>query len=132
MRCFIFCAPTSAAAPAREQSSIGAVHASVLLSSRWLPSHSNSACALGTVYFKEFESNTDFLASLITQMRRERPQERPTAEHDYQEWQKIRATLSDSLFRWRLVPKSEQGIERVVNDTVAVAWEGIYHLKKLV
>ncbi|KAI0657811.1 kinase-like domain-containing protein [Cubamyces menziesii] len=91
--------------------------------------------ALGTVYLKEFESkykNTDFLGSLVMQMRRERPQERPTAEQALQEWQKIRATLNDSLFRWRLVPKSEQGIERVVNDTVAVAWEGIYHLKKLV
>ncbi|KAI0330367.1 hypothetical protein GY45DRAFT_1250953 [Cubamyces sp. BRFM 1775] len=91
--------------------------------------------ALGNVYFKEFESkykNTDFLEPLIELMKRERPQERPTAEQALQEWQKKRATLNESLFRWRLVPKSEQGIERVVNDTVAVAWEGIYHLKKLV
>ena len=65
-------------------------------------------------------------------MKRQRPEERPTAEQILQEWQQKRATLNDSLFRWRLVPKSEQTIERVVNDTVAVAWEGIYHLKKLV
>ncbi|KAH9888332.1 kinase-like domain-containing protein [Cubamyces lactineus] len=91
--------------------------------------------ALGSVYFKEFGNkykNTDFLEPLIELMKRERPQERPTAEQTLQEWQRKRATLSESLFRWRLVPKSEQAIERVVNDTVAVAWEGIYHLKKLV
>ncbi|KAI9059877.1 kinase-like protein [Trametes sanguinea] len=91
--------------------------------------------ALGNVYFTEFVQkykNVEFLESLIEQMKRVRPQERPTAEQACREWQRIRATLKDSLFRWRLVPKSEQAIERVVNDTVAVAWEGIHHLKKLV
>ncbi|KAH9888334.1 kinase-like domain-containing protein [Cubamyces lactineus] len=90
--------------------------------------------ALGSVYSEEFGSkykNTDFLVPLIEQMMRQRPEERPTVQQALREWQRIRATLNDSLFRWRLVPKSEQGIERVVNDTVAAAWEGIYHLKKL-
>ena len=107
--------------------------------------------ALGSVYFKEFGNvspisrlfvmvltlsqkykNADFLEPLIELMKQERPQERPTAEQALEAWQRKRATLSESLFRWRLVPKSEQAIERVVNDTVAVAWEGIYHLKRLV
>ncbi|CDO69426.1 hypothetical protein BN946_scf184791.g21 [Trametes cinnabarina] len=91
--------------------------------------------ALGNVYFKEFMKkykNTDFLVSLIERMKRERPEQRPTAEQALQEWQKIRATLKDPQLRWRLVSQSEQPIERVVNDTVAVAWEGLHHLKKLV
>ncbi|CDO77759.1 hypothetical protein BN946_scf184993.g22 [Trametes cinnabarina] len=91
--------------------------------------------SLGNVYFKLFEKrykNVEFLHTLIESMKRERPEQRPTAEQAFQEWQKTRATLSESLFRWRLVPKEEPPIERVVNDTVAVAWEGIYHLKKLV
>ncbi|KAI9069045.1 kinase-like protein [Trametes sanguinea] len=90
--------------------------------------------ALGNVYFKLFDQyqNVEFLHSLIKLMKQTRPEQRPTAEQALQEWKKIRATLADSLFRWRLVPKGEAPIERVVNDTVAVAWEGIYHLKKLV
>ncbi|KAJ8482818.1 hypothetical protein ONZ51_g5120 [Trametes cubensis] len=90
--------------------------------------------ALGEVYHEEFEKykNTDFLLPLVEQLRRVQPEQRLTAAQALREWQRIRATINDSLFRWRLVPKSEQAIERVVNDTVAVAWEGIYHLKKLV
>ncbi|KAI0330361.1 kinase-like protein [Cubamyces sp. BRFM 1775] len=91
--------------------------------------------ALGYVFAREFGDkykNVEFLIPLIEKMKRQRPEERPTAEQVSQEWQQKRATLNDSLFRWRLVPHSEQAIERVVNDTVAVAWEGIYHLKKLV
>ncbi|KAI0657815.1 kinase-like domain-containing protein [Cubamyces menziesii] len=91
--------------------------------------------ALGYVFAREFGNkykNVDFLLPLIEKMKRQRPEERPTAQQVSQEWQQKRATLNDSLFRWRLVSHSEQAIERVVNDTVAVAWEGIYHLKKLV
>ncbi|CDO77758.1 hypothetical protein BN946_scf184993.g21 [Trametes cinnabarina] len=110
--------------------------------------------ALGNLYLKEFEQvrlrflvhlaalwrlttlqkykNVEFLRSLIEPMVRRQPEQRPTAEQALQEWTKTRETLADSLFRWRLVPKAEPAIERVVNDTVAVAWEGIYHLKKLV
>ncbi|KAJ2985791.1 hypothetical protein NUW54_g10029 [Trametes sanguinea] len=91
--------------------------------------------SLGNVYFKLFEKeyeNVEFLHSLIETMKQQRPDQRPTADQALREWQKTRATLSESLFRWRLVPKEEPPIERVVNDTIAVAWEGIYHLKKLV
>ncbi|KAL7284778.1 hypothetical protein ACG7TL_002085 [Trametes sanguinea] len=91
--------------------------------------------SLGNVYSKLFEEkykNVEFLLSIIEPMKRERPERRPTAEEVFREWKETRSKLSDSLYRWRLVPKSEPPIERVVNDTVAVAWEGIYHLKKLV
>ncbi|CDO77756.1 hypothetical protein BN946_scf184993.g19 [Trametes cinnabarina] len=91
--------------------------------------------ALGNLYAKEFErkyKHMEFLSSLVESMTRQQPQQRPTAEQALQEWMKTRATLGETLFRWRLAPKEEPAIERVVNDTVAVAWEGIYHLKKLV
>ncbi|KAI9069041.1 kinase-like protein [Trametes sanguinea] len=91
--------------------------------------------SLGNVYFTLFfqkYKNVEFLQSIIEPMKGVRPEQRPTAEQALRDWQRNRATLSDSLFRWRLVPRSEAPIERVVNDTVAVAWEGIYHLKKLV
>ncbi|KAL7284784.1 hypothetical protein ACG7TL_002091 [Trametes sanguinea] len=91
--------------------------------------------SLGNVYTKFFErnfQNVEFLYSLIELMKRQRPEDRPTAEQALREWKKTRATLSDSLFRWRLVPKTEAPMERVVNDTVAVAWEGVYRLKEFV
>ncbi|KAI9069043.1 hypothetical protein FKP32DRAFT_1617742 [Trametes sanguinea] len=91
--------------------------------------------SLGNVYTKFFErnfKNVDFLHSLTGLMKQQRPEDRPTAEEALREWKKTRATLSDSLFRWRLVPNNEAPMERVVNDTVAVAWEGIHHLKELV
>ncbi|OSD00970.1 kinase-like protein [Trametes coccinea BRFM310] len=91
--------------------------------------------SLGNVYTKFFErnfQNVEFLYSLIELMKQRRPEDRPTAEEALWEWKKIRATLSDSLFRWRLVPKTEAPMERVVNDTVAVAWEGVYRLKEFV
>ncbi|OSD00975.1 kinase-like protein [Trametes coccinea BRFM310] len=91
--------------------------------------------SLGNVYLQLFEkefTNVEFLQSLIEMMRQQRPDQRPTADEALREWQKIRESLSESLFRWRLVPKAEPPIERVVNDTVALAWEGIHHLKKLV
>ena len=74
----------------------------------------------------------EFLVSLIEPMTRQRPEQRPTADYMLQVWEQKRATINESLFRWRLAPKSEPAIERVVNDTVAVAWEGIYHLTKFV
>ncbi|KAJ2971901.1 hypothetical protein NUW54_g12389 [Trametes sanguinea] len=91
--------------------------------------------SLGNLYSELFEQefkNVEFLSPLIESMKQQRPDQRPTADQALREWQKTRATLSESLSRWRLVPKEEPPIERVVNDTVAVAWEGIYHLKKLV
>lgn len=74
----------------------------------------------------------DFLLSLIGPMTQRQPELRPTAEQVLQEWQRVRPTINESLFRWRLGPKDEPALERVVNDTVAVAWEGVYRIKKFV
>ncbi|KAI0629616.1 kinase-like domain-containing protein [Trametes polyzona] len=91
--------------------------------------------ALGNLYAKEFEQKykgTEFLVPLIEPMTRRQPELRPTAEQVLQQWKKERAKINDTLFRWRLAPKNEPPLERVVNDTVAVAWEGMYRLKKFV
>ncbi|KAI0363590.1 kinase-like protein [Pilatotrama ljubarskyi] len=91
--------------------------------------------ALGNLYFKEFEqkyNSTQFLLPLIEPMLQQRPELRPTASQLLQKWEHIRADLNESLYRWRLGPKTEPAIERMFNNTVAVAWEGIYHLKKFV
>lgn len=74
----------------------------------------------------------EFLPSLIEQMTQRQPERRSTAEQVLREWQRARATINESLFRWRLAPKDEPALERVVNDTVAVAWEGVYRIKKFV
>lgn len=74
----------------------------------------------------------EFLLALIEPMKRRQPELRPTAEQVLQQWEKTRATINESLFRWRLAPKGEPALERVVNDTVAVAWEGVYRIKKFV
>ncbi|KAI0629610.1 kinase-like domain-containing protein [Trametes polyzona] len=91
--------------------------------------------ALGNLYSREFEkkyTNTEFLHPLIESMTQTKPELRPTAHQVFREWEGIRTTLNDSLFRWRLVPRNEPPLDRVVNDTVAVAWEGVYRLKKFV
>ncbi|KAI0765741.1 hypothetical protein BD413DRAFT_637951 [Trametes elegans] len=87
--------------------------------------------ALGNVYSEEFEQkykNMQFLLPLIEPMKQMEPHLRPTVEEVMQEWVKTRATVAEYLFRWRLAPKVEPAIERVVNDTVAVAREGVYRL----
>ncbi|KAI0776836.1 kinase-like domain-containing protein [Trametes elegans] len=90
---------------------------------------------LGNLYSKEFEQkyqHMDFLLALIEPMTKLDPALRPTAEQAFRQWEKTRATIADYLLRWRLARKTEQALERVVNDTVAVAREGIYYLRKLV
>lgn len=74
----------------------------------------------------------EFLLPLIARMTQRSPTDRPTAEQALQQWEGIRQGLAKSTFRWRLSPKSEPPLERVLNDTVAVAWESIYHIKKFV
>ncbi len=74
----------------------------------------------------------EFLLPLIEKMKRQQPETRPTAEQVLREWQRVRGDLNESLFRWRLGPKSEPAIERMFKDTVAVAWEGVFRLRKLV
>lgn len=65
-------------------------------------------------------------------MTQPRAADRPTAEQAFQQWEGIRRGLAKSSFRWRLSPKAEPPLERVLNDTVAVAWQGIYQIKKFV
>ncbi|KAJ2986031.1 hypothetical protein NUW54_g9929 [Trametes sanguinea] len=91
--------------------------------------------ALGNLYAKEFEekyNNMQFLVPLIDRMKQRQPSARPTADELLAQWRNIRDALNKNTFRWRLVPRSEAAIERVINGTVAVAWEGINHLKKYV
>ncbi|KAI0657829.1 kinase-like domain-containing protein [Cubamyces menziesii] len=91
--------------------------------------------ALGHLYSQEFEKKYDsmeFLIPLIELMTRREPTERADAEQLLLKWEEIRRDLNKSSFRWRLAPKGEPAIERVLNDTVAVAWHGISHLKSLV
>ncbi|KAI0634040.1 kinase-like protein [Trametes polyzona] len=91
--------------------------------------------ALGNMFSKQFEqryTSMDFLLRLVNPMKSAEPQKRPTAHQALREWHSIRADLDDSLLRWRLGPKSEPAIERMVKDTVAVAKEGVYRLRKFV
>ena len=74
----------------------------------------------------------EFLVPLTELMTRKEPTQRPDAEELLRKWEEIRQDLNKSSFRWRLAPKGEPAMERVLNDTVAVAWHGISHLKSLV
>lgn len=60
------------------------------------------------------------------------PSRRPTAQSAYQTLQEIRARLGETTLRWRLRSRQESTSERVVYDTVAVAREGLYQLKRMV
>ncbi|KAI0629617.1 kinase-like domain-containing protein [Trametes polyzona] len=90
---------------------------------------------LGNMYYQSFEqkyNSMHFLVPLLERMRQQRPEARPSAAELLAQWEGIRADLPDSLLRWRLGPKSEPAFERLVHDTVAVAWEGMYRLRKFV
>ncbi|CAL1712372.1 unnamed protein product [Somion occarium] len=89
---------------------------------------------LGNVYQKEFLDKyhgLEFLQPLVSSMLQDQPEGRPTAEAANMAFQKIRLSLNDSILRWRLRSRFESAPERVVYDTLAVAKEGIYHLKRL-
>ncbi|KAI0365094.1 hypothetical protein BV20DRAFT_955031 [Pilatotrama ljubarskyi] len=91
--------------------------------------------ALGNLYAKEFDekySNVHFLAPLIERMKQRQPELRPPPDDLLVQWHNIRDSLGRNVYRWRLAPRSEPAIGRMLNDTVAVAWEGISHLKKYV
>lgn len=60
------------------------------------------------------------------------PDQRPTARSAYQTLQDIRAGLGETTLRWRLRSRQEGTSERVVYDTIAVAREGLYQLKRMV
>ena len=73
-----------------------------------------------------------FLIPMIERMKQRQPELRPTAEEVLAQWIEIRDALNKNSNRWRLSLRSEAAIGRMLNDTVAVAWEGISHLKKYV
>lgn len=60
------------------------------------------------------------------------PEQRPTIDTAYKQFQRIQAGLSDSTLRWRLRSRKESVPERVVYDTVAVARESLYRLKRII
>ncbi|CCM01524.1 uncharacterized protein FIBRA_03580 [Fibroporia radiculosa] len=90
---------------------------------------------LGNLYRTEFYEKyhgLDFLRPLITSMTQRAPDKRPTVEEVLGSFQDICASLNSVTLRWRLRSRAESPPERVLYDTVAVAREGIYHLKRLV
>ncbi|KAI0351973.1 kinase-like protein [Trametes cingulata] len=91
--------------------------------------------ALGNLFHKEFEqryNNVPFLRALVEMMRQQDPHVRPSAAELVTMYNQMRALLQESALRRRLVLSSEHTYERLFNDTVAVAREGISNLKRMV
>ncbi|KAI0351971.1 kinase-like protein [Trametes cingulata] len=91
--------------------------------------------ALGNLFDKNFEQQyhgLQFLRPLIDSMKQRRPESRPTASELVVMFENTRRTLNPSGFRWRLGPKSQPAYERLFNDTVAVAREGLSQLRRFV
>ncbi|KAI0645026.1 kinase-like domain-containing protein [Trametes meyenii] len=91
--------------------------------------------ALGNLFDKEFLqrfSNVEFLRPLMGCMKQRQPDLRPPADELVKMFQQVRALVPDNDIRWRLVERSEQPYEKFLNDTVAVAREGISNLKRMV
>ncbi|KAI1790366.1 kinase-like domain-containing protein [Ganoderma leucocontextum] len=91
--------------------------------------------ALGNLFLKEFFEvyyGLDFLQPLVDAMQRTDPTARVSARDAMTMFSSIRTRLNNPLVRWRLRRRTETTSERVVYDTVAVAREGLYHLKRLV
>ncbi|KAI0364014.1 kinase-like protein [Pilatotrama ljubarskyi] len=91
--------------------------------------------ALGRLFNHEFEqkyTNVHFLKPIIEMMMQRQPDLRPSAAELLKIFRQMRATMEETTLRWRLVLRSEQPYERLFNDTVAVAKEGISNLKRMV
>ncbi|RPD57825.1 hypothetical protein L226DRAFT_494930 [Lentinus tigrinus ALCF2SS1-7] len=91
--------------------------------------------ALGNLFYKELvqnHNNVDFLMELIEPMKQREPAARPSAHKLVSNFKEIRDRQSPSSYRWRLGSKSEPAYERMFNDTVAVAREGLSQLRRLV
>ncbi|KAI0645028.1 kinase-like domain-containing protein [Trametes meyenii] len=91
--------------------------------------------ALGNLFDKEFLQlyhNVEFLRPLIECMKQQDPALRPPAEELVKMFQQVRALVPENDIRWRLVQRSEQPYEKFINDTVAVAREGLGNLKRMV
>ncbi|KAI0077232.1 hypothetical protein K474DRAFT_1675023 [Panus rudis PR-1116 ss-1] len=90
---------------------------------------------LGHLYYEEFIEkyyDFDFLRPLTMAMTHPQPDRRPTSEDSYRMFTEIRSTLDEVALRWRLRSRSESIPARVVYDTVSVAREGLFRLKRLV
>ncbi|THH04862.1 hypothetical protein EW146_g10061 [Bondarzewia mesenterica] len=90
---------------------------------------------LGNLYKQEFLQKfhgLDFLMLLVTSMAEHDPVRRPSAPAALSDFQKLKAGLNSINLRWRLRPRDESVPQRVVFDTVAVARETFYQLKRIV
>lgn len=74
----------------------------------------------------------DFLCELVDAMKRRLPSQRPTAVELIEIFQKARKKLTPSTLRWRLSLKSQPAYERLFNDTVAAAKDGLSRLRRFV
>ncbi|KAH9888342.1 kinase-like domain-containing protein [Cubamyces lactineus] len=90
--------------------------------------------ALGNLFDKEFVQyhSLDFLCELVDAMKRRQPSQRPTAVELIEIFQKARKKLTPSTLRWRLSLKSQPAYERLFNDTVAAAKDGLSRLRRFV
>ncbi|KAI9067215.1 hypothetical protein FKP32DRAFT_291079 [Trametes sanguinea] len=91
--------------------------------------------ALGNLFDKEFEQRyhrLEFLRPLIDSMKQRQPEMRLPAAELVVLFQQINKTVTKNALRLRLSLKSEAPYERVLNDAVAVAWNGINNLKRYV
>ncbi|KAI0629604.1 kinase-like domain-containing protein [Trametes polyzona] len=91
--------------------------------------------ALGNMLGKEFLrrfSNVEFLRHLVNCMTQGEPDLRPPAEELVRMFQQLRALVPEASLRRRLVERSEQPYEKLINDTVAVAKGGLSNLKRIV
>ncbi|TFY59644.1 hypothetical protein EVG20_g7709 [Dentipellis fragilis] len=90
---------------------------------------------LGNVYKKEFLEKyhgLDCLSPLVTAMTKEDPEKRPTVQFALAFFHAMVESRNTPNPRWRLRPREESVPERVVYDTVAMARETFYHLKRIV
>ncbi|EIW54112.1 uncharacterized protein TRAVEDRAFT_132053 [Trametes versicolor FP-101664 SS1] len=91
--------------------------------------------ALGTVFQKEFQQkyhDMDFLAPLVDCMKQRQPELRPSAGELVSMFQQLCRLENPSKTRWRLSPRAESGPERMINDTIAAARDGLSNLKRFV
>ncbi|KAJ3017218.1 hypothetical protein NUW54_g639 [Trametes sanguinea] len=91
--------------------------------------------ALGNLFDKEFVQRyhrLEILQPLIDSMKQRQPEMRLPAAELVVLFQKINKTVTKNALRLRLSLKSEAPYERVLNDAVAVAWNGINNLKRYV
>ncbi|EIW54109.1 uncharacterized protein TRAVEDRAFT_51834 [Trametes versicolor FP-101664 SS1] len=91
--------------------------------------------ALGNLFFKEFQlkyHDTDFLKPLVYCMKQRQPDLRPPASELVTMFQQLCKLENPSKSRWRLSPRTESAPERMVNDTIAAARDGLSNLRRFV